>query len=383
VTVTNTDPDQTVVLTAGTGMSITGTYPSFTITNDDPDQTVSLTAGTGISVSGTYPSFTVTNSSPDQTVKITAGTGISVSGTYPNFTVTNSSPSSGGTVTSIATTSPITGGTITGSGTIGINASSTNTASYVVQRDASGNFAAGTITASLTGTASIATNIAGGSGGSIPYQSSAGTTAMLSNGTSGQVLQSNGGSSAPSWITPSSIPSGTVFPYAGSSSPSGYLICDGSAISRSTYASLFSAIGTTYGVGNGSTTFNIPDMRGRVAIGSGQGSGLTNRISGTNYGSETHTLSLTEIPSHNHGGLTGDAGSHYHNFTKPAISYDYPNGNFTVSVPAGNYHRFSDGDGVNDTNTVSNHSHSVSSAGSGGSHNNMQPSLAMNYIIKT
>lgn len=106
-----------------------------------------------------------------------------------------------GTVTSIATTSPITGGTITGTGTIGINASSANTASYVVQRDASGNFSAGTITATLTGTASTATNLAGGSGGTIPYQSAAGTTAMLSNGTAGQLLQANGGTSAPSWVS--------------------------------------------------------------------------------------------------------------------------------------------------------------------------------------
>lgn len=118
-----------------------------------------------------------------------------------------------GTVTSIATTSPITGGTITGTGTIGINASSANTASYVVQRDASGNFSAGTITATLTGTASTATNLAGGSGGTIPYQSAAGTTAMLSAGTSGQYLKSNG-TSAPSWSAlPSYLP---VYTRAGS-----------------------------------------------------------------------------------------------------------------------------------------------------------------------
>lgn len=74
-----------------------------------------------------------------------------------------------------------------------------NTASKIVLRDASGNFSAGTITANLTGTASTATNIAGGSGGSVPYQSSAGTTAMLANGTAGQVLTSNGTTLAPSW----------------------------------------------------------------------------------------------------------------------------------------------------------------------------------------
>ena len=92
LTITNTAPDQTVSLTASTGISTSGTYPSFTITNSAPDQTVVLTAGTGINTSGTYPSFTVTNSAPDQTVALTAGTGISISGTYPNFTVTNSAP---------------------------------------------------------------------------------------------------------------------------------------------------------------------------------------------------------------------------------------------------------------------------------------------------
>lgn len=75
-----------------------------------------LSAGTGISI----VSNTVTNTAPDQTVTLTPGTGIGVTGTYPSFTITNTSPSSGGTVTSIATSSPITGGTITGSGTIGI-----------------------------------------------------------------------------------------------------------------------------------------------------------------------------------------------------------------------------------------------------------------------
>lgn len=86
-------------------------------------------------------------------------------------------------------------------GVITADAASANTASKLVIRDASGNFSAGTITANLTGTASTATNLAGGSGGTIPYQSAAGTTAMLSNGTAGQLLQSNGGTSAPTWVS--------------------------------------------------------------------------------------------------------------------------------------------------------------------------------------
>jgi len=70
------------------------------------------------------------------------------------------------------------------------------------------------------------------------------------------------------------IPPGVIWPYAGSSAPSGWLNCDGSAVSRSTYAALFSAISTAYGTGNGTTTFNIPDLRGRTLIGSGTGTSV-------------------------------------------------------------------------------------------------------------
>ena len=94
VTITNTAPDQTVVLNNGTGISTSGTYPNFTITNTAPDQTVSIGEGTGIDVTGTYPSFTVANTAPDQTVVLNNGTGISVTGTYPNFTITNTASSS-------------------------------------------------------------------------------------------------------------------------------------------------------------------------------------------------------------------------------------------------------------------------------------------------
>ncbi len=88
---------------------------------------------------------------------------------------------------------------------------SANTASAIVKRDGSGNFSAGTITATLTGTASTATNIAGGAGGSIPYQSAADTTVLLANGTAGQVLKSAGTTLAPVWTaTPATVPSQIV-----------------------------------------------------------------------------------------------------------------------------------------------------------------------------
>lgn len=122
--ITNSAPDQTVSLTASTGISTSGTYPNFTITNTAPDQTVSLTASTGISTSGTYPNFTITNTAPDQVVSLTGAGTTNITGTYPNFTVT-SNDQYVGTVTSVEVTETgdaltITGSPITSSGTINI-----------------------------------------------------------------------------------------------------------------------------------------------------------------------------------------------------------------------------------------------------------------------
>lgn len=99
-----TDARARSALSAGTGIS----YDSSTgvITNSSPDQTVALTAGTGISTSGTYPNFTVTNTAPDQTVSLTGAGTTSVSGTYPNFTVTSNDQYTG-TVTNVSGTSPV------------------------------------------------------------------------------------------------------------------------------------------------------------------------------------------------------------------------------------------------------------------------------------
>ncbi len=84
--------------------------------------------------------------------------------------------------------------------------------------------------------------------------------------------------------------------YVGTAPPNGVLFADGSAVSRTTYADLFALIGITYGAGDASTTFNLPDWRGRFAIGAGQGLGLTNRVLGTKGGAET----IIEVPEHNH-----------------------------------------------------------------------------------
>jgi microcystin-dependent protein len=91
---------------------------------------------------------------------------------------------------------------------------------------------------------------------------------------------------------------GMMFDYAGTSPPSGYLQCDGSPVSRTTYAALFSAIGTTWGSGDGSTTFNIPDFRRKIAVGSGgTGTGSLGNAVGNTGGAESHTIANANLPT--------------------------------------------------------------------------------------
>lgn len=88
---------------------------------------------------------------------------------------------------------------------------------------------------------------------------------------------------------------GVIYPYSGDNIPDGFLLCDGAAYSRTEYAELFAAIGTMYGSGDGSTTFNVPDLVERVPAGAGD-----NHAAGEMVGEETHTLTVDEMPSHRH-----------------------------------------------------------------------------------
>lgn len=152
------------------------------------------------------------------------------------------------------------------------------------------------------------------------------------------------------------------FPFAGTAAPAGWLLCYGQSLNRADYPALFTAIGTTYG--NGSTpgvTFAVPDMRGRVPAGKDDmggsaasrlttaGSGVNGATLGAAGGAETHTLSTTQIPSHDHGG--------------GATVLFGPAAGSTAYVASG----------VSRTGAT----------GGGGAHNNTQPTLITNYIIKT
>lgn len=150
-------------------------------------------------------------------------------------------------------------------------------------------------------------------------------------------------------------PSGLISAYAGATAPAGWLLCDGSAVSRTTYAALFAAIGTTYGSGDGSTTFNVPNYKGRVPVGLDGAQGEFDAL-GESGGAKTHTLSLGEMPNHSH----SIAGSLNWGFA--------PN----PGGQAGSWQAFGNGG-----------SHSTNGAGSGQAHNNLQPYLVANFIIKT
>lgn len=172
----------------------------------------------------------------------------------------------------------------------------------------------------------------------------------------------------------SPIPSGTIVRYASSTVPTGYLSCDGSAVSRSTYSDLFSKIGTTYGSGDGSTTFNLPDCRDKVTIGAGQGSGLTNRVVATSVGANTHSLTVSEMPSHTHGTAND---SHRHDFDDTGDQAS-PNQGLrfvdTNGSPTGSFLAVeSSTTGINQTDNQ----------GSGTAHNNMQPYVVCQFLIKT
>jgi microcystin-dependent protein len=174
------------------------------------------------------------------------------------------------------------------------------------------------------------------------------------------------------FLGPNAEAPGTVKDFAGASVPSGYLACDGSAISRTTYANLFTAIGTVWGVGDGVNTFNVPDLRGRATIGDGTGAGLTARTLGTkNIGEETHVLSYSEMPSHQHG--VSDSG-HAH-------------GNNVTALTGGSAYCSTNG-GTADTlqargTTTATTGITIQASGGGGAHNNMQPCAVVKKIIKT
>ena len=213
-----------------------------------------------------------------------------------------------------------------------------------------------------------------------------------------------------------STPTGSVIAFAGASAPTGWLMCNGDAVSRTTYAALFSTLGSTYGAGDGSTTFNLPDLRGEFVRGldggrgvdsgrtlgsaqSGQNASHSHTGSAASAGAHSHTASSSSSGSHSHSGSAASGGSHSHSHDVPWRTTTVPAGSadsvFGANLGSGGT-TSTDGAHTHSLSIYSDgaHSHSVT-VNSGGAHDHTltintsggteaRPrNIAMNYIIKT
>lgn len=216
----------------------------------------------------------------------------------------------------------------------------------------------------------------------------------------GDVLTFNG----THWVAQPGVPAGTILQYAGAEPPNGWFLCDGSAVNRASHAGLFAVLGTLYGSGDGTTTFNLPDFRGRVPVGlDSMGGNSANRITalqadmlGGNGGLEARspagsislsgavgdtTLSQAQIPSHTHTPNVFSA-----NWSASTSPNGWGSGTWSSgagAVSGGNPANPSSSM-IGNTGSGNSHSHSFSGSGSltGASMDVTQPWLAVNYIIK-
>ena len=159
------------------------------------------------------------------------------------------------------------------------------------------------------------------------------------------------------------IPYGTIIQSASVLLPEGWMNCDGAIILKTTYTNLFNAIGYTYSTdfSGSDLSFNVPDLKGRVAVGAGTGAGLTSRTLGRKGGEESHILTTGEIPAHSHS-LTRRS-------NPDSGAFDTGGGHAQESSAA-------------TTDRATDGTFSTTSVGSGQSHNNMQPFIVLRYIIK-
>lgn len=217
-------------------------------------------------------------------------------------------------------------------GDVVLGANSSGAISLVGDTGVSGNFS---VSGVLTSATSTITNLTIPANGAILYPDPATATFQL-------------------------IPTGSVMWYAGTTLPAGcgWLECDGTNISRTTYSRLFTAIGTAFGVGDGSTTFTLPAQARKTLVGrGGTGSGTLANTIGSTGGAETHTLTLSQTPAHTH-------------------DWSYPS-TFVIGGSA-----FSIGGSGFSSTIVTGISGTTTSNGGGTAHNNLQPSLVMMMIIR-
>ena len=198
-----------------------------------------------------------------------------------------------------------------------------------------------------------------------------------SGGLNGYAAASIGTAALQSGVNEALAPIGAVLPFAGSSAPAGWLLCAGQAVSRSTYAALFGVLATTYGVGDGTTTFNLPDLRGRAVFGrDDMGGSAANRITNAVSGITATTLGAAggnqAMQSHTHTATVNDPG-HSHAIANGTTTAGSPN-----VVTSGTTNQSNTSIAITNTTGIT-----VANATSGtGSSQNMPPALVLNFIIK-
>lgn len=194
------------------------------------------------------------------------------------------------------------------------------------------------------------------------------------------------------------LPPGLIMQYSGDTSnpPKGWLVCDGSALSKEQYHCLYQVIGSTYAPET-SIEFYLPDLRGRVIIGAGTGPGLTARALGVANGYEDIVLTSPQMPSHTHSGTTATNGAHVHTVNDPGHAHTQTTNQDDYNNTGGDPPGFGGDNGspvvwnnINSSTTgitlgsAGDHSHTFVTDTEGGDqpHDNMQPYLVVNYIIK-
>ncbi|CAB4154388.1 Phage tail collar domain containing protein [uncultured Caudovirales phage] len=297
-----------------------------------------------------------------------------------------------GDITSVIAGTGLTGGATSGAATLNLDTSIVFTASSI---DAKGDL--------LVGTANDA-------------------YAKQAIGTNGKVLTADSTqSTGVAWTQ--IVPAGVIQQYAGTTAPSGYLLCNGASFSSITYPDLAAVVGDTYQASSG-TTYYVPNLQTRVPVGKDSSGTFANL--GATGGAETHTLTTAQLASHTHpnptvtavatgSAVTIQGGAHVHGLTDNGHVHGplSPNTIMAVQQPGGNGYSFSTNytgyaqannavntatatTGISMTNgtlhthtttvtqpTITTTVGSANSAGSGTAHNNLQPYIVLNYIIKT
>jgi len=243
---------------------------------------------------------------------------------------------------------------------------------------------------------------------SISYNSSWVNNFVPEGGSAGEVLVKTDSTDYNiGWAVP--VPSGVISPFAGGSVPIGYVLCDGQSLNTTTFANLFSVIGYTYG-GSGSS-FLVPNLKGRVPVGIDAAQSEFN-VRGEVGGAKTHTLTVAQMPSHTHTQNSHNHSQNSHNHSQNSHTHPVAHdslgtrnvysegdaGSFTFGSDDSNVaitywafngtYRFGQTVAATATNNAATATNNATTAtnqntGGGAAHNNLQPYIALDYIIKT